>query len=49
MTTDYFQMPSEIRFYKHLFIKLPKQEALKRNEIENLDIIDVNKYKKAEL
>ncbi len=39
-------MPKEIIFHERTYPELEKEETLPVDELESLDVIDVNRYKK---
>ncbi len=49
MTVFYFKMSSNVVYTKKPFNKYPKEETISVQELEQMNVLDVNRYKKAEL
>ena len=49
MTVFYFKMSSNVVYTKKPFDKYPKEETISVQELEQMNVLDVNRYKKAEL
>jgi hypothetical protein len=49
MTPFYSSIPLNIVYTEYPFEKYPKEETICVQELENLNVLDVNRYKKKEL